>query len=220
MPVIIHSRVRGLTLAIVGLVLSAALAVLVKESPLFADVPWPTPPPGPEARPPVVIDPANVKAVQVPEVAGAASWVILPLSAPIPRFPPVPSSRIESPDGFRLTSDAGSIDSTAQLLYTPIPPDEGPASTKYQEVQKLFELKTFDHRANRTTLVLHRPWVLELPVRAPYGDPTRLVIARHSKEQGWQPLVTSYHRSRGVLQARVLELGLFAILFEPRVVSG
>ena len=51
-------------------------------------------------------------------------------------------------------------------------------------------------------------------------NPTRLVIARYDKDRGWQPLVTSYHRSRGVVQAGVLELGMFAVLFEPRVISG
>lgn len=205
---------------IVGLGLSVTLAVLANGGQLLAEVPWPTPPPGPEARIPNVIDPASVNPVEVPQVPGAASWVILPLSAPIPRFPPVPSSSVESPDGLRLTSDAGSIDTTTQLLYTPVSLDESPGSTKYQEVQKLFELKAFDHGASRISLELHRPWLLELPVRASYGDPTRLVIARYDKDRGWQPLVTSYHRSRGVVQAGVLELGMFAVLFEPRVISG
>ncbi len=215
-----HSWTRRAGLAVAGIVVSITLILLAHDGGIFADVPWPTPPPGPEAKLPNVIDPANVKQVDIPRVEFAISWLISPLAMPVPRFPPVPKSEVQSKDGLLLVIDAGSIDSTVQVVYEPLPLDKAPSSARHQEMLKAFDLQAFDHRAKRITLNLQRPWVLELPIRTPYGDPSRLVIARYTADHGWLPLVTSYHQSRGILEARVLSLGRFAILSEPRIVSG
>ena len=87
----------------------------------------------------------------------------------------------------------------------------------------MFDLSAYDHRANQISLDLRRPWVLEVPIRGlaqPFEDPARLLITRYEKNRGWVPLVTSYHSNRGVLTARVLKVGLFAVLAEPRLISG
>ena len=46
------------------------------------------------------------------------------------------------------------------------------------------------------------------------------MLARFEKGEGWLPLVTSYHRNRGLIEALVLELGLFAVLTETRASGG
>lgn len=217
-----RSRIRGLALIAIGATLSCVLIVLTSAGPISAELPWPTPPPGPRPPIPNVIGDADIKAVDVPP--GGASWVILPLSMLVPRFPPVPSFTLSSPDGVRIISDAGSIDSTVQLVYESIlsitnVPQPGPQ----QELRKVFDLRAYDHRANQIVLELKRPWVLEVPIQGlkqPFEDPARFLIARYDENRGWIPLVTSYYRTRGILQARVLTVGRFAVLAEPRVISG
>ena len=152
--------------------------------------------------------------------------MVLPLSMLVPRFPPVPSSSFQSPDGVRIVSDAGSITTTVQLVYTPVlmtDTDKVSPPGPPQELRKVFDLRAYDHRANPTSLDLRRPWVLEIPIRGltqPFEDPARLLIARYEENRGWVPLVTNYHRNRGTLLARVLKVGRFAVLAEPRLISG
>ena len=145
-------------------------------------------------------------------------WVVLPLSSLLPRFPPVPSFSFQAPDGVRIVSDAGSIISTVQLVYRQSPDDKVSNPGPGQELRKVFDLDAYDHRAKPISLDLRRPWILEVPIRGltkTFEDPARLLIARHEEDRGWVPLVTNYHQNRGVLQARVLKVGRFAVLAEP-----
>lgn len=211
---------KSVALAFISILLSYVLIVLANANPSSADNPWPTPPPGPKAPLPRVISEDNIKPVEVPQVAGATRWVILPLAMPIPRFPPVPSSTFQSPDGVQIVSDAGSINTTVQLTYAPVPVDEARAPHPHQELRRVFDIRVFDHSASRIDLELRRPWVLEVPVTGltkSFENPARLLIARYDEGTGWVPLVTSYYASSGILQARVLQVGRFAVLAEPGV---
>ena len=164
-----------------------------------------------------------MRAVSLTQVAGAVSSVIFPLSMVIPRFPPVPSFPFQSPDGVRVVSDAGSIQRTIQLLYEPIPVDKAQSPGPRQQLRKVFDLRAFDYRAKETDLELLRPWVLEVLVGGlteAFEDPGRLLLARYEDSKGWVPLITHYHRTRGILQARVLRVGRFAVLAESRVTPG
>ena len=203
--------------------LSWVLIVLTDASPTSADVAWPTPEPGPQPQVPKVIGDADVQKVDVPPKPGA-SWVILPLAMLVPRFPPVPSFPVQSADGVRIISDAGSIITTVQVVYEPISPtSKVPQPGPLQELRKVFDLRAFDHRGDPTVLDLRRPWVLEVPIRGlreTFEDPARFLIARYEDSRGWVPLVTSYHRDRGILQALVLKVGRFAVIAEPPVISG
>ena len=133
-----------------------------------------------------------------------------PLAMPVPRFPPVPSSSFDAPDGVRITSDAGSIITTVQLTYEPVQIDKARPAVPGQELRKAFTLRAFDHEAGSIRLDLRRPLVLEIPVRdltRSFETPDRLLIARYHDSAGWVPLVTHYHRSLGVLRARVSGTG-------------
>ena len=213
-----HPWLRNAGLVTTGLALSCALILITSSDPILADVPWPTPPPGPQAAAPNVIATGIVPA-QVPAVPGSTLWVIPPLAMPVPRFPPVPSSSFDAPDGVRITSDAGSIITTVQLTYEPVQIDKARPAVPGQELRKAFTLRAFDHEAGSIRLDLRRPLVLEIPVRdltRSFETPDRLLIARYHDSAGWVPLVTHYHRSLGVLRARVLELGQFAVLAETQ----
>ena len=212
-----------MALIAIGIVLSSLSVVLSSVMPISADVPWPTPPPGPRPSVPRVIGDADIKRVQVPLVTGAIPWVIHPISMPVPRFPPVPGFPFRSPDGVRLVSDAGSLLNTVQLIYEPIPITDAQAPGPQQQVRKGFDLRAYDHKTNPIALDLRRPWLLEVPTLGltnSFEDPARLLIARYDDGWGWVPLVTHPQRDRGTLQARVLKVGRFGVLFEPRAVSG
>ena len=208
-----RSRIRGLALAGFAVALSGAIIVLTNSMPISADTPWPTPPPGPQAPVPKVIDQPN----PVSTAAGETSWIIHPLAMQVPRFPPVPSATYRSPDGVAVISDAGSIDITLQLVYRSIDVDKAPMPDPRQELKKVFSLRAYDHQGDGITLRLRRPWVLQVPIRGlteAFEDPARLLLAHYDQAVGWVPLVTNYHRSRGILQAWVLEVGQFAVLTE------
>lgn len=215
-----QSRVRGLALLSIGIALSFALVILANARSISAESPWPTPPPGPRPSLPKVISEADIKPVDVPQVAGATRWTVFPLAMPVPRFPPVPSSTFQSPDGVQIVSDAGSIDTTVQLIYEPVPIVEAQVPDRRQELRKVFDIQIFDHRAKKINLDLRRPWMLEVPVLGlteSFEDPARLLIARYTERTGWVPLVTTYYATSGVLQAWVLQVGRFAVLAEPGV---
>ncbi len=217
----VKNRIRSVALIAIGIAVCSILMALPDVRPSSADVPWPTPPPGP--RPPVPRVETDIKPVNVPLVTGATSWVVHPLAALVPRFPPVPSSAFQSSDGVRIVSDAGSIDSTIQLVYKPVVVADAIAPGPGQQLRKVFDLIVFDHQANQITINLRRPWVLEVPIRGliqSFEDPARLLIARYDEKRGWIPLVTSYYRDRGTLQTRVLRVGLFGVIAEPSVISG
>ena len=203
--------------------LACSMVVLNDSRPIAADTPFPTPPPGPRAPVPRVIGEQDVTPVDVSNLSEVTRWVVLPLSSLLPRFPPVPSFSFQAPDGVRIVSDAGSIISTVQLVYRQSPDDKVSNPGPGQELRKVFDLDAYDHRAKPISLDLRRPWILEVPIRGltkTFEDPARLLIARHEEDRGWVPLVTNYHQNRGVLQARVLKVGRFAVLAEPRLISG
>ena len=219
-------RIRALAPLAVIVALIGAIGVVTNAGPLGADGhPWPTPPPGPKPSAPRVVAESDIKRIEVPSVAGAGVVVVLPLSMPLPRFPKVPSAVHEWPGGVHLTIDAGSVDRTLQLSLVPVDLDKAPKPRKHQLLRLAFHLRTFDHEAKEIELELRRPWVLEIPTRGltqvpEAEDPARLLIVRHEGEDGWVPLTTTYHRARGVLQARILHVGLFAVVMEPNVVAG
>lgn len=216
-------RIQALAPLAVMVALMGAVAVLTNADQIGADgQPWPTPPPGPRPSAPRVVAEADINRVEVPSVAGASSAVVLPLSMPLPRFPRVPRSNYDWSGGVRLTTDAGSVDLTLQLSFVPVDPDEAPQPPKHQLLRLAFDLRAFDHNAEEITPVLRRPWVLEIPTRGltqVSEIPARLLIVHHKGKDGWVPLTTTYHRSRGVLQARILHVGLFGVVMEPNVVS-
>ena len=134
----------------------------------MADTHWPTPPPGPQASPAKVILEKDIKRVRVPAVPGAISWIVQPLAMSIPRFPPVPSSSFRSPEGVLIVSDAGWIDATVQLVYEPVDLDDSrvrpPGSG--QKLRQVFDLRAFDHRANRIDLKSYARGYWRSPSRA------------------------------------------------------
>ena len=208
-------------LAAFGAALSFGLIILPDIRAVSADTPWPTPPPGP--RPPVlrIVDDASIKFVEVPAIPGARSWVIPPSTMALPRFPPVPSFPFEASDGVRIIVDAGSTDTTVQLVYKPVPIVDAPPTGRFQEIRQVFDFTTFNHNGDRDTVKLLRPWVLEVPVPAlthPTDDPARFVLGHYIEGEGWETLVTNYLKNRGVLQARVLKMGRFAVLAEPSII--
>ena len=199
------------------------LASLTYTTFISADSPWPTPPPGPQPPVPKVIDGRDIRPVQVSSVPGSAVWIVPPLAMVIPRFPPVPSSTFESPDGVRIIIDAGSLVTTVQLLYEPTQIGEAQSAGPRAELRKVFDLRAFDHQGKKTTLNLMRPWVLEVQgtgLLGPLDDPARLLIARYEEDRGWVPLVTSYHHAQDIFHARILKIGRFALLAERRDISG
>ena len=206
-----------------GIGLSLGVLILSGAGLIWAQNPWPTPPPGPRPQVPTVIDEADIKAIDVPSVPGATSWVVPPFAAQIPRTPPVRSTRLDSPDGVSLLVDAGSIISTVQILYEPVPIDEAQPPGPRQELRRVFDIISFDHRAKKIDLDLQRPWVLEvsaLGLTESIENPARLILARYDNGNGWMPLVTTYHRDRLALETRILESGRYAVIFEPLIVSG
>jgi hypothetical protein len=115
------------------------------------------------------------------------------------------------------------VDRTLQLSFVPVDLDEATQPPKHQLLRLAFDLRAFDHNAEEITPVLRRPWVLEIPTRGLTRldeTPARLLIARYDEKDGWVPLTTTYHRSRGILQARILRVGLFGVVMEPNVVPG
>ena len=176
------------------------------------------PPPGPGLPVPRVINPSDVKPVSVPAVPGATSWIVLPLAPTNPQFPPVPHSVFESSDGTHIRVDAGSIDTTVQIVYEPIPLEKAPAGSSRQELIRVFRLSAANHNGDSIHLQILRPLVLEVPAIG--RDPSRVMLAVYDKDSGWTPLVTAYHKARGVLQTRLLELGQFAVLGEPTIITG
>ena len=211
-----------MALATTGAALSCALIVLTNSASILADVPWPTPPPGPQPPGVRVID-SDIKPAAVPSIPGAISWVVLPQAMSVPRFPPVPRSPFGAPDGVRIVSDAGSITSTVQLVYEPLSIEGLPPPGPGAALRKVFDLRAFDHQAKRITLNLRRPWVLEVPIDGltrSFEEPSRLLLARYDESEGWVPLVTTYHRRRGMLETRLLDVGRFAVIMESLVISG
>ena len=210
-----------MTLTIPAIVLAFGLAFLTDTGPTLADQPWPTPPPGPRPPVPRVIEAGKIKPVEVRR--GETAWVVPPIAMFVPRFPPVPSTPFRSRDGVTIVSDAGSITTTVQIVYEQIEDWEKLPNSSLQEVRKVFDLRAFDHRANEISLDLRRPWVLDVSLQGvadEFDDPARFLIARYDKDVGWVPLVTSYRRNQGILRARVLQVGRFAVLAEPSVISS
>lgn len=213
-----------LTLAASGMSLALLVTLLGNTDHTFAEVPWPTPPPGPQPSIPRLVSSVEIQRVKVPLVPGATSSEIPPLAMELPRFPPVPSFPFEASDGVRVVSDAGSIMATLQIVYEPKSKlSDAPSTGPLQEVRRLFDLRIYDHRANRVSPDLQRAWVLEVPALGlshSFEDPSRLIIARHEDNNGWVPLVTSYQPEKGLLQARILEFGLFAVIHESKAITG
>ena len=215
MPSITQTRIRNTCLGALAASLAIVLA-LIGSGLISADVPWPTPPPGPRPPDPRVIS-SGIKPANVPAVAGATLWLIPPLAVPVPRFPPVPSSEFDSPDGVRIVADAGSITSTVQVVYEPIPVAQAKPAAAGQGLRKVFVLRSYDHQADRVDLGMRRPWTMDVQISGlteSFEDPGRLLIARYDDSLGWTPLVTSYYRDSGILRARLLGMGTFAVISE------
>jgi len=215
---------RGASLPVSGVALGLLVVLISNTWPTFAAEPWPTPPPGPQPSIPRVISQESIKRVSVPLVPGATSSEIPPLPMHLPRFPPVPGFHFEASESVRVISDAGSIRETLQLVYEPKPElSDAPSPGSLQELRKVFDLRVYDHQASRVSPELLRPCVLEVVAQGlsrSFEEPSRLIIARYDGEKGWVPLVTNYHIDRGILQARILEFGLFAVIHESRAITG
>lgn len=205
----------------IGFALCFVLLVVTGTELVSAESHWPTPPPGPKPPAARVIDASNLKLPKVPP--GATAWVVHPLPLIVPRFPPLPSTQLDFPGGVQIISDAGSIFTTLQIVHEELAISESPDPGQLQEVRKLFDVRAFDHEGKGVTPDFRRPWRLQvatLGLTEGSEDPGRLLLARHDKDRGWVPLVTHYYRSQGTLQALILDVGRFAVLYERRVLSG
>ncbi len=215
MRISLRERVVSLVL---GVVFFLGILAFLATPLVFSQPAWPTPPPAPRSPPPEIIPFDQITPVPVVTVSGAASAVIHPLLAgSVPRIPPLKDVTFESPDGIRLISEAGSLQRTVQLLYAPVPLDDAPQAGPNQQLLRTFDLSTFDDQASRVSPSLERSWLLEVPLEGldlGSNHPTRLLLALYDPEtQRWAPLVTSYFSKRGLLLARLLDVGLFAILY-------
>ena len=221
----LRSKPRVLYVAI-GTALLTGLIVLLAGGLISANehgLAWPTPPPGPNPQIPRITNSNDIDLVNPPSVLGATVWIIDPIAALLPRFPPIFTTDLRTTDGLQIVVSAGSTDDTVQVVYEPIPLDEAPQPGPQQDLRRVFDLRAFDDRGNGIDLDLRRSWLLKITAQGLIQNvesPSRLIIARYNDGSGWIPEVTTYHRNSGLLEIRILEPGLFGVIMESSIISG
>ena len=186
------------------------------------DPPWPTPPPAPVLGPAAEIPQALYTPVPKLLLPGSVSQTIRPLAIPdLPRIPPLPETVFSSEETnvqerIKLHIEAGSTRQAFTLSYEPIAVGTSPETKQSIELTRAFRLATYDYQGKSFKPLIHRPWLLEIPL-SPVGnaeiDFSRFLIARFHSQQGlWRPLITSYYPTRQMLTAQILEPGLFAVI--------
>jgi hypothetical protein len=115
----------------------------------------------------------------------------------------------------RLHIEAGSLPYTLQLVYEPVALEQLPSPLPEGRALWAFALRAFDHEAKAVAPPLRRPWLLEVPahgLKSGDGNPSRFLLAWYDEKRGrWVFLTTAYHTDRGVLSARLLAPGYFAV---------
>ena len=209
---------------VISLIVAIALVTGIWAFPgakgVFSDPPWPTPPPAPPAPRTTIIPLGQITEVALPFVTGASSVVLHPISAGfVPRIPPLRSVTFDSFQDVRLTSEAGSLLHTVQVVYAPVSMADVPSPDRHQILLRTFDLLTYDHQAERVSPPLVRPWLLEVrlvELELGQAHPSQLLLARFdSQSKKWAPLVTSYFPGKGLLVANILDVGRFAVMAEP-----
>ncbi|MBI4338740.1 MAG: hypothetical protein HY680_02160 [Chloroflexi bacterium] len=212
----------GLGLAIAGLTTGLGGAPRA-----LAQLPWPTPPPGPIGSFPEVVPANQVTPVAAPATPGSIALQIDPIfQGPVPRIPPRPSVAVSSAESDlqdRVTweFDAGSLGRTTQLVYVPLPLPSAPGTGQGQTLVRAFRMDMYDTKGAPASPAFKIPVRLTLHPRpqeraASGGDPSRLLVALYEPEQGrWQPLVTNYDPAKGTLLVRTFRPGLYGLLALP-----
>jgi hypothetical protein len=205
-----------ITLKLAAVVAIAAVLTIGAKNLVSAQQGFPTPPPAARAPTPVFEPVANL--AESSSVSGAARWEIQPIpQGEIPAVPPVARETIQAPGHLSLAIEAGALDRTVQLVFGPLDIESLPAPGPSQRLVKGFDLTFFDTQGLPATPTIRRPLVLEVltdDLSSFDDDPARLVFARF-EDGRWLPLVTTYFRTEKRLVVRVLELGRFAVIFEP-----
>ncbi len=198
-----------------ALFFTGLFVILGRFDSTFADPGWPTPPPAPKARQPVIT--VDIAPVELPPALGAILWEVQPLpQRGIPSIPPVNSDTYETPGYLKISIEAGTLAETIQLTYVPIQREAAPPPHRLQKLVDVFDLTAYDHQGQQLEPTFRRPWILEVSVRdLPNftGDPGRLELAKLEGDR-WLPMVTNYFRQENVLVARIISTGRFAILEE------
>ena len=215
----INSGRKAISL-ILGMALVMGIWAFLGAKGVFSDPPWPTPPPAPPAPRARIIPLGQITEVALPSVTGASSVVLHPISGgPVPRIPPLRSVTFDSYQDVRLISEAGSLLHTVQVVYAPVSMSDAPSPDRHQILLRTFDLFAYDHQAKLVSPPLVRPWVLEVrleELELGQAHPSQLLLARFdSQSKRWAPLVTSYFPSKGLLMAKILDVGRFAIMAEP-----
>jgi len=212
---------------------AAALGLLVdvrgvpSTSTVQAQVPWPTPPPGPSTRPLTVIPADQVVPVAAAQKPGSIAATINPVwPGPLPRIPPLPSiplitSEPDPQERVQIVIEAGTFLETFQMTYEPIAASDAPRPLRGQHLRRAFRIRTFDHRGQETPLEFSRP--VKVMVRyqhqdleAAGGDPGALFMARwDASSDTWVPLVTAVMPQEQAIAIRILSPGLLALIAEP-----
>ena len=189
-----------------------------------AQVPWPTPPPGPSGFYPQVIPSSEVKPISAPKSPGSIAVQVDPIFAgPVPRIPPRPSTTIVTGEAntenrVTLHIDAGAIDKTLQLTYEPINVDMVPSPGSRHQIQRAFRIETYTHSGLITEEIFPYPIRLTLRIHdqniATVGsDPSRILLARFNPQRNeWVHLVTTYQPKDSRILVRILRTGLFALI--------
>ena len=168
---------------VIGTALGAVLIILIGIGVISAQTEnaWPTPPPAPAPQVPRTTASSDINLVNPPSGMGATAWVIDPIAALLPRLLPEITTELQTTDGLRVIAGAGSANRTVQMVYTPIPVGEAPQPYPGQDLRRVFDLQTYDHRGAKTTLALQRAWKLEVPILGlseNTENPSSLIISR------------------------------------------
>ncbi len=223
---------RWLLAPAAGLGISALLVLQVGfPEALAQSAPWPTPPPAPLGPLPDVVPASQVNPIPAPAVSGSIAVQLDPVFGGIlPRIPPRSFTPVFSGDAdpqnrVTLEIEAGAINRTIQLSYQPLSAGEVPLGGPGRFLQRVFQVKTYDHTGAPLPVEFARPVRLRLHVRQDElqaaGDlPARLLLARLDTENDrWLPLVTAFNPRDGSIMARILRPGTFALIAEPVPVS-
>ena len=206
---------------ILALGVAIGLAAFRGTSPVFSDPPWPTPPPAVPSG--VVYAEEMIRVISTPAI-NSSSVVLHPIwGGHLPRIPPLRSLTFSSHQGIDVVMEAGSLLQTMQLVYSPVDMGEAPSTNRYWHLLKPFDLLAYDHRAEKLSLSLVRPWILEVrleELELSQVDMSQLLIGRFDLEaEEWIPMVTFHYSSDGLLVSKILDVGRFAIMSETHISS-
>jgi hypothetical protein len=207
-------------IAAVALIASSlfALRIMVGGDIFAQNVGWPTPPPGPQFRPPAAEQVEAPITSVVRPLDGEVQVVRPSWPGATPLIPPIPSVSLTfsgaATDGppVTLRVDAGTFDEVVQLRVTP-------ASTESAIVSNgralwVFKLEAFDRSGNRLDAAIQRPLKLTAPggsfVAA--GIPGQQAIFAMLDDERITPIVTAFGTENELLTARLVKVGTVVLL--------